>query len=158
MHGVLWCSAAAILPLSSSSWVFLDHPSASRQAVLVLPPAEKAAALCSQPRSCSNPCCCVQARNRLIAVKAAQAGAAIRKKEGELSGSDEEAEDRSVRGERRALQVSLQRDTEEVHRTITCCWCYQQGCATCCQELSNACTTASLAAAAVGTASNASVC
>lgn len=52
------------------------------------------------------PCCCVQARNRLIAVKAAQAGAAIRKKEGELSGSDEEAEDRSVRGERRALQVS----------------------------------------------------
>lgn len=61
------------------------------------------------------PCCtapllhcalhCPQARNRLIAVKAAQAAAAIRRKEGELSGSDEEAEDRSVRGERRALQV-----------------------------------------------------
>ncbi|PRW58379.1 hypothetical protein C2E21_2934 [Chlorella sorokiniana] len=56
----------------------------------------------------------ILARNRLIAVKAAQAGAAIRKKEGELSGSDEEAEDRSVRGERRALQFltamqSLQR-------------------------------------------------
>ena len=47
-----------------------------------------------------------QARNRLIAVKAAQAAAAIRKKEGELSGSEDEAEERSVRGERRALQVS----------------------------------------------------
>ncbi len=59
----------------------------------------------STPVMLRSPLLHLQARNRLIAVKAAQAAAAIRKKEGELSGSDEETEERSVRGERRALQV-----------------------------------------------------
>ena len=48
--------------------------------------------------------CPGQARNRLIAVKAAQAAVAIHRQEQHLGGSEEEVEERSVRGERRALQ------------------------------------------------------